>query len=668
MRKILTTAIMAASAALTMAQAPDLPGYFADPTIKKFGDSYYIYATTDGVKLASGEPAVWVSRDLRNWYCQELDIKVPDGLTNCWAPDVVFNNGKYYYYMGNCQFGCNIYGYVSEDPLGPFSPINDGKPVIPVGTAKKDLPCLDAQFFTDDDGSLYSYFGTWCTSFGGLGWAKVDPSDMSTLLETGIIPTEQIPGVFEAAYMLKRNGKYILMYSSGDCRLSSYAVHYAWADSPTGPFHYGKNNPILKTEGYEDSPGHHSVIEIDGHHYIVYHRHDIPHSTGGEFRQVCFAEMQFESDTVISGLSGKVFPSETAPLFVPYAKADSRYHLVACPNKFNPEGVDYVYKAENAIDLKNNTMWKASSSECPQSITLELNDAEQISRVQTCFEYATYYYQYKIETSLDGVSWTLFADRTQNRRAGMPMVDDGDCKAKFIRVTITGTEKTGMYPAIWEINLFSDKFEIPALHANPEMQEHSVPSSKSVIVELDASKAGKRPFANLGTLGGTFSGKAKLTEFEGRKCWYFNGKSKLELSALPAKQLSWNAPFTVEADVLNPEIGEGECLVSWTSRDNMLMSSYVALYYGTSGYGAVAHGDGYVDLGYSPLPDAGKWHNIKLVFDGMVERLYVDGKLNREQPISLFVEPGKVILGTSGEPWEYFSGYISRLVIKDYAE
>ena len=27
---------------------PILPGYFADPTIKKFGDTYYIYATTDG--------------------------------------------------------------------------------------------------------------------------------------------------------------------------------------------------------------------------------------------------------------------------------------------------------------------------------------------------------------------------------------------------------------------------------------------------------------------------------------------------------------------------------------------------------------------------------------------------------------------------------------------
>ena len=26
---------------------PFIPGYFADPTIRKFGDTYYIYATTD---------------------------------------------------------------------------------------------------------------------------------------------------------------------------------------------------------------------------------------------------------------------------------------------------------------------------------------------------------------------------------------------------------------------------------------------------------------------------------------------------------------------------------------------------------------------------------------------------------------------------------------------
>ena len=47
---------------------PLLPGYFADPTIKKVGDIYYIYATTDNEMLASGAPTLWYSRDFRNWY------------------------------------------------------------------------------------------------------------------------------------------------------------------------------------------------------------------------------------------------------------------------------------------------------------------------------------------------------------------------------------------------------------------------------------------------------------------------------------------------------------------------------------------------------------------------------------------------------------------------
>ena len=59
MKKLLQIAALSLVTASSHAQAlpaewntpgagnPLLPGYFADPTIKKFGDTYYIYATTD---------------------------------------------------------------------------------------------------------------------------------------------------------------------------------------------------------------------------------------------------------------------------------------------------------------------------------------------------------------------------------------------------------------------------------------------------------------------------------------------------------------------------------------------------------------------------------------------------------------------------------------------
>jgi hypothetical protein len=41
---------------------PIIPGYFADPTVKKFGDTYYIYATTDGNGGGFGPSQVWTSK------------------------------------------------------------------------------------------------------------------------------------------------------------------------------------------------------------------------------------------------------------------------------------------------------------------------------------------------------------------------------------------------------------------------------------------------------------------------------------------------------------------------------------------------------------------------------------------------------------------------------
>jgi len=100
---------------------PLLPGYFADPTIKKFGDIYYIYATTDNIMLASGAPTVWYSKDFVNWYNYTMDVpsftEVP--LVNFWAPDIIKQGDRYYLYFGNCEIGCNIYGYVSNTPVGP---------------------------------------------------------------------------------------------------------------------------------------------------------------------------------------------------------------------------------------------------------------------------------------------------------------------------------------------------------------------------------------------------------------------------------------------------------------------------------------------------------------------------------------------------------------------
>lgn len=657
---------------------PILPGYFADPTIKKFGDTYYMYSTTDGVKLASGEPTVWVSKDLVNWYNRKLKLELPPGLTNCWAPDVVVGkDGRYYYYMGNCQFGCNIYGYVSNSPLGPFTPINDGKLVIPVGTSKEHLPALDAQFLYDDEGSLYAYFGTWCTSFGGMGWVKIDQNDMFTIVKSGFIPISQIPQAFEASYPIKMNDKYFLMYSAGDCRLSSYAVHYSVSDSPEGPFVYGANNPILVTNNDStiDGPGHHSILKEGDDYYIFYHRHDNPHSTGGEFRQVAVDKITFNGHSIEritpthKGVDFSKNEEKKLKNLALNAKinASSSYHLVSKGTRYNMSGYNYLYRPENAVDNNNGTLWKAGSAKLPHYITLDLGNCTSFSRICTEFEYPAYYYQYKIEISSDGKRWSLFADKTQNRICGSPMIDDKNVTARFIRLTITGTEKTGVIPAIWNVKVYDHLFEIP-ISAND--QSPNLPGAiidESLIINVDARnlKEGviKKPLKNKTKLNGVFNphGTLEVKSIEGVKSIYFDGKSWLQLSRKSPESLNWNSPFTASVWVFNPEIGNGECLLAWNTRENMLQSSYASLMYGTGHYGAMAHGDGAVDLRYRNVPEKGKWNHIVVTFDGALENVYVNGKLDTQTPISLFVENGNILIGASGERTEYFSGYIANV-------
>lgn len=689
-RLLLTTYILLTTFALATAQPtnqepssgnPILPGYFADPTIKKFGDWYYIYATTDGIKLASGEPSVWVSRDLKHWSNYELDLQVPEGLTNCWAPDIILGkDGRYYYFMGNCQFGCNIYGYVSDSPMGPFLPINNGEPVIPVGTTRENLPALDAQFMVDEDGSVYAWFGTWCTLFKGMGFVQLNPDSLGQIIDSRFIPIDEIPLAFEAAYPLKRNDKYYLMYSAGDCRLSSYAVHYSVSDKPEGPYTPGANNPVLASnaDGTIDGPGHHSVLEEGDRYFMVYHRHDNPHSSGGEFRQVCMDEMDFdEQDNILkldpthSGVdvlsAAAKFPKNLA--LGAKADASSYYHLLCKKTVYSQSDYDYRYPPSNATDDNNGTLWRAGSTALPQSLVVDLGQTSNIRRVATEFEYPTYYYQYKIEVSNDSLNWTLYSDQTANRTSGSPMLDDSEAQARYLKLTITGTEKSGMLAAVWNLKVYSERYELPPFSNQPSADGSGVKSTQSLLADFSPAAIKGKTIPNPGTLGGQFEvfGKLQTKTIDGVKALELDGSNYLQLSKPAPKSLDWNSAFTASVWVYNPEVNEGECLLAWNSRDNMLQASYAALMYGTAKYGAVAHGDWAVDLPWKPLPEAGKWHHIVVTFDGLLENVYVDGELNNQQPISLFVAASEIRIGSSGEPAENLTGYIARAQLFDKA-
>lgn len=664
------------------AKNPILPGWFADPTIKKFGGIYYIYATTDNEMLASGAPTVWYSKDFKNWYNYTMEIPSfsAKSITNFWAPDIIEgDDGKYYLYFGNCEMGCNIYGYVSDSPVGPWTKLSEKDiPVISNGYPREGFPSLDAQFFKDTDGKVYGYWGTWVHYNGGYAVGELSKNTMSEMINSTNIPLEQTPAPFEAAYMMKKGSKYILMYSGASCHDETYNVRYSYSDSPYGPFTPGKNNPILSTN--EDKtvhgPGHHSVLQENDDYYIVYHKHDYPMTRGGLARQVCIDKMIFENDSTIKtvvpsskGIEDLVkseVPEDIA--FRTKTTASSFYYLKSTQ-------YDYEYKPSFATDNNNATMWKAADNTTPQHLIVDLGSEKKIKRVMTQFEFASYYYQYKLEYSLNGNKWYEYADKSKNRTAGSPMIDDNDVRARYIKLTVLATEKTGLYAAVWNIKVYSSLFDIPLQLQNKESTRiPAVKSSKKLLVDLDASKIFNSTITtinNKGSIGGVFtkSGAVSLEKSEGIRAFNFtNGALTLD-KAVP-KTLAWNGSYTVATWVKNPEIAnEGEIVASWCDRQEFsLANSYNALAYNRGNYGAAVHLDGHFDMKFNKVPEAAKWHYIVLTFDGVVEKVYVDGILDNSQNmlLSSAIDKAKIIIGAS-DIGENFSGFIASLRMYDYA-
>lgn len=670
-------------------QSPDvgnplLPGYFADPTIVEFDGIYYIYATTDNEMLASGAPTLWYSRDLLNWYNYTLDIPSLESinLRNFWAPDIVKgDDGRYYLYFGNCQAGCNIYGYVSSTPVGPWTKLHqDDTPVIGSGFPRRGFPSLDAQFFRDDDGKIYAYWGTWVHYNGGYAVGELDSKSMSRMINGKNIPLEQTPEPFEAAYVLKHKDKYILMYSSASCHDASYNVRYSYADNPYGPFTPGDNNPILSTNADQSvhGPGHHSVLKQGEDYYIVYHRHDYPMTRGGMARQVCIDSMIFENDSTIRKVIpshrgiADIFPSELPVdlAFGAKTKASSYYRM-------NSPGYDYTYKPSFATDNNNATMWKAADNSFPQTLEIDLGSVQKISRVMTQFEFASYYYQYLLEYSTNGKKWAVYADRSDNRVSGSPMIDDKEVEARFLRLKVLGAEKTGIYAAVWNIKAYGSSFDIPLGLVNKASEAGPGAASKrEMLLGFEIGKKSKAEnlssLPNLGTLGGNFTlrGEVSLgTDDLGVQALEFT-RGSLVLDVPVPQRLAWNGSFTVATWVRNPEVGrEGDCLFSWCDRHALrLANSYNALFYNRGPYGAMAHLDGHFDMRYRNLPAENEWHHIVVTFDGVLEKVYVDGVLDNVQSMILAsaVDRARFIVGAS-DVGEHFSGYMASLRMYDYA-
>jgi len=205
-------------------------------------------------------------------------------------------------------------------------------------------------------------------------------------------------------------------------------------------------------------------------------------------------------------------------------------------------------------DDNNATFWKAATNRFPQQLTIDLGELKNIKRVSTQFEFASYYYQYKLEYSDNGKKWAMYVDKSQNRTSGSPMFDDKEVSARYLKLTILGAEKTGILAAIWNIKVYDSLFNIPLnLHNKPSAEGPAIASSKKLLIDLNPDKIPTSSplvtLPNRGSIGGIFtkSGEVGIEKDQetGIKAIAFS-KGALTLEKVPVpRSLAWNGAYTV---------------------------------------------------------------------------------------------------------------------------
>jgi len=295
-------------------KSPVLPGLNADPNIVRFGDTFYIYPTTDGFEGWSGTQfKAYSSTDLVHWKDHGVILDLGPDISwadsRAWAPTMEERNGKYYFYF--CA-DANIGVAVSDSPTGPFKDAL-GKPLLKAGDHPGQM--IDPAVFTDDDGQSYLYWGN--------GRAYVVPLNNDMVSFDASKVTDITPsGYNEGSFVIKRGATYYFMWSENDTRDENYQVAYATGSSPTGP--WTKRGVILEKDlslGIKGT-GHHSVVHVPNTDdwYIAYHRFAIP-GGDGMHRETTIDKLEFDAD----GLIKKVVPtlSSIDPVTIVHAGADT---------------------------------------------------------------------------------------------------------------------------------------------------------------------------------------------------------------------------------------------------------------------------------------------------------------------------------------------------------
>ena len=253
----------------------------ADPTIIRENGMYYMTGTG---RDASQGFVLFESKNLKDWHEMKNDSSLyilkkgnhVFGDSCFWAPQW-FKDKKCFYlaYTANEQVALAM----ADSWMGPFQQMKAN----PVDISEKNI---DPFLFRDDDGKYYLYHVRfnrgnyiWVGEFD-LQKGEIKSGTLKQCLDC-TEPWENTANyisnpIMEGPSVIKLKDTYYLFYSANHFMNIDYAVGYAIASSPLGPWKKFHGNPIIHRNILgENGSGHGDVFIGDKDClYYVYHIHN----------------------------------------------------------------------------------------------------------------------------------------------------------------------------------------------------------------------------------------------------------------------------------------------------------------------------------------------------------------------------------------------------------
>jgi beta-xylosidase len=283
--------------------------YTADPGALVDGCTFYIACGHDEGpnSFVLKEWFVLSSTDMVHWN-KQVAMRLSDFAwadANAWAGQIVKKNGKFYWFapVNERGGGMAIGVAVGDSQTGPFKDaigkplINDAFEMSNAGfRTPSDTPfTIDPTVLIDDDGKAYLHYG----GFSRMMVAKLSDDLLSI---DGKLSEVTPQGFFEAAYLIKREGKYYEIYAAGT---NPATIDYSTSSSPLGPWKYGGRilDALPNVSGQDAATSHPAVAQFAGQWYLVYHLSNAPGGGGTYKREVAVDKLTFKADGTIEKLT-----------------------------------------------------------------------------------------------------------------------------------------------------------------------------------------------------------------------------------------------------------------------------------------------------------------------------------------------------------------------------